>query len=344
MGSKETQIYEAYRRAAKDIIDGTLPDKSGVNKQLAKIYKADDLLSEAITRDAGAGTGQGLTLGRLLSNAVGVGADLGGRGLQQAGKVTSVTTPVAMGAAARGLVNGGSAAQSPTQEQGQQTSEGFQSPEDIMAYNEANAAQAPGMEMGGQMQDTGEQMPEQSTEVDFRTALQQAQELLGNDATSAQYLAYAKQIMASSKPDKVAVKAQDAVASGGQALNIIDQLEQAYQGAGGGQGRIAGAISSVGGKAGLNNEVNIYNEAKLGFLSNVARSLGEKGVITDYDIERIAKLFPSPSSNPQEASAKWGMIRTIISNGISKSQEAYGGNQYQPDQTDLASLIQEGAY
>ena len=107
-----------------------------------------------------------------------------------------------------------------------------------------------------------------------------------------------------------------------------------------GSGRIAGTISSLGGKAGINNEVNIYNEAKLGFLSNVARSLGEKGVITDYDIERIAKLFPSPSSNPQEAQAKWQMIRAIISNGVSKSQEAYGA-QAQNSASLIDALGQE---
>lgn len=206
------------------------------------------------------------------------------------------------------------------------------------------AQQSPLLGAMGQLAPTEQYSQPQQPEVDFPSALQQAQQLLGNDATSAQYLAYAKQIMASSKPNKVAVKAQDAVAAGGQALNIVDQLEQAYQSAGGGQGRIAGTISSLSGKAGMNNEVNIYNESKLGFISNVARALGEKGVITDYDIDRIAKLFPSPSSNPQEASAKWSMIRTIISNGIAKSQEAYGGQQYQPDQTDLASLIEQGAY
>lgn len=335
-GSVEAKIWEQLRRATKETIDDELLGRSTFNKQFATLKGATEQLGKTITKDSTQATD--MTLGRLLSDVAGPTRDVIGRGAQQVGKVTKYTTPVARGAITRGLVNGGGEVQPIDAAQEELD---MSNPENVMAYNQANAA--PTMPMGGQEMGGVEQMQE-PTEVDFRSALQQAQEILGNNATSAQYLAYAKQIMADSKPDKVAVKAQDAVASGGQALNIIDQLEQAYQQAGGGQGRIAGTLNTLGGRAGLSNEVNIYNDAKLGFLSNVARSLGEKGVITDYDIERIAKLFPSPSSNPQEASAKWGMIRTIISNGISKNQEAYGGNQYQPDQSDLASLIQEGAY
>lgn len=182
-------------------------------------------------------------------------------------------------------------------------------------------------------------IPEPQMEQQSPYSLQQALADIQRDPRNqAQYLSLYKSVEAATKPDKVAIKAQDAQAAGSQALNIVDQLEQSFSQAGGGQGRIGGIASSLMGKAGLNDSVNVYNDNKMAFLSNVARSLGEKGVLTDADIARVAKAFPSPSANPAEAAAKWSMIRSIISGGIQKAQSAYGA----PAVSDLSSVL--GAY
>ncbi|MBA3679100.1 hypothetical protein H0W80_02830 [Candidatus Saccharibacteria bacterium] len=105
MGSKETQIYEAFRRSMKSVLDDNLATKSGINKRYTDLLKADDLLQDAITKDISSGAGQGMNVGRSIANVVGPGLDIAGRGMQQAGKVTQYTTPVLAKALSRGAVN-----------------------------------------------------------------------------------------------------------------------------------------------------------------------------------------------------------------------------------------------
>jgi hypothetical protein len=140
------------------------------------------------------------------------------------------------------------------------------------------------------------------------------------------------------EPTKESIKAQDANYAGQQALNILDTLESQFDQSGGAQGRIPGLIAKGAGKIGLNNEVNVYNDARTGFLSNVARSLGEKGVLTDTDIKRITAIIPSSTDNPAEAAARWNMIRQIIAGGVERANAAYGGAS--SSQYDLQSIMQ----
>jgi hypothetical protein len=314
-GSIESQIYEAARDAMKGHIDDTMGTRSALNKKFSTLIGAQQNLSKTIGRDLGAGASQGYSLGRTLSNVAGPSLDVLGRGMQQAGKVTNSTL------ARQGVrqVGGRSAlgGQAP-QEQLMQEPMDQQPQETIYGGPGAEYAQ---QQMGGQDM-MGGQMMEQPQEPTY-TLADALSDSRRDPRNASQYLAYAKAFEAQNKAAKPSVKAQDAQAAGSQALNIIDNLEQAFNQAGGGQGRIGGTLSSLRGKAGFNDSVKVYEDAKLGFLSNVARSLGEKGVLTDVDIERVGRLFPGPTATPQEAARKWAMIKTIISSGVQKARSAY---------------------
>lgn len=104
-GSVDTQIYEAFRKAGKSVIDEKMATRSGINKQFANLMGATESLGRTVTRDAGAGASQGLTLGRIAGNLAGGGMDIAGRAMQQAGKVTKYTTPLLTGAISRGAVS-----------------------------------------------------------------------------------------------------------------------------------------------------------------------------------------------------------------------------------------------
>lgn len=88
VGSKEVQIWEEVRDALKTFVDTKLPGKSEINKELTTLIGASNRLSQRITRDVGAGAGQGLTLGRLAENVAGPVAEVAGRGVQQVGRLT----------------------------------------------------------------------------------------------------------------------------------------------------------------------------------------------------------------------------------------------------------------
>ncbi len=52
------------------------------------------------------------------------------------------------------------------------------------------------------------------------------------------------------------------------------------------------------------------------FLSRLSRAVGEKGVLTDFDIKRIRKSIPTFSTSPEAAARQFAIIRTIISSAI----------------------------
>lgn len=214
-------------------------------------------------------------------------------------------------------------------------------PLDVMPQDQTQLEMQPEM-----MQPQGFDQPPEDAGLYSQEAL--AYDVSRDPKNASTYMSLFKTLQAAqeaSKPSKKAIKAQDAAAAGNQALNIVDSLEQSFGRAGGGQGRIPGLAATIAGKAGFNNNVNIYNDSRLAFLSQVARTLGEKGVLTDRDIERIARAFPSPTNNPQEAAAKWAQIRSIIRQGIDTSQSAYDGGSATPDLTSaLMSSQYEGMY
>jgi hypothetical protein len=329
-GSKESQILEAFRDAGKSLIDEKMATRSGINKQFSNLMGATSSLGKTITRDAGAGAGQGLTLGRILGNAAGAGMDVAGRGMQQVGKVTQVTTPVIAGALARGIAGQGMA--TAPEQQSQELD--MNNPEDVMAYNEMNAAPTMDPTMVGPEM-TGEQISE-PTEVDFMNALQQAKEILGNGATSAQYLAYAKAIMADSKGTQPSAQEKKAQKQAETALQGLTQLKQLFTSAGGGQNRLPGILGTLQGKVGANSEAEAYNKIRDSLTTSLARAFGETGVLTDQDREVYKQALPRLEDTPEEAAIKLQYLEDMLAG----STQSYGATDYGTE-ADLSSIISE---
>lgn len=104
-GSVESQVLEAFRDAGKSIIDKNLTTRSGVNKQFSNLLGASKQLGKTITGDTSAGVRQGEGIGRIISSVAGPGVDVAGRAMQQAGKLTKYTTPIAKGSLLRGALS-----------------------------------------------------------------------------------------------------------------------------------------------------------------------------------------------------------------------------------------------
>ncbi len=111
------------------------------------------------------------------------------------------------------------------------------------------------------------------------------------------------------------------------AQNISKQLYNAYQQAGGGEGRIPGAISNLLGRAGADNNVQVYNSVRAGSASKIARALGETGVLTDQDIARALGYLPQVTDNPDEAAKKMAFLDSVIAGAEQSVRDRASGSQ-----------------
>lgn len=113
---------------------------------------------------------------------------------------------------------------------------------------------------------------------------------------------------------------------------VIDMLEQKYNDAffdapSAAQG-VAGTLQYGLEKTGeswsrTNPQVRSYLATKEAFLSRVVRGLGERGVLTDTDIKRVAKSLSTQWTSKEEAKLNFDAIKGIIENGY-KEYAQYG--------------------
>lgn len=329
-GSKESQILEAFRDAGKSLIDEKMATRSGINKQFSNLMGATSSLGKTITRDAGAGAGQGLTLGRILGNAAGAGMDVGGRGMQQIGKVTKVTTPLAIGAVARGAANQAMApvVQNPTEEQqptGQIVEGGVLTPDAL--YGSTAMNQDP-------VQMTGQETPQQSAYT-LQQALAEAYQLAPN-ASESELLSYAKALQAESKGTQLSAQEKKAQKQAETALQGLTQLKQLFSSAGGGQNRLPGILGNIQGTVGANSQAEAYNKIRDSLTTSLARAFGETGVLTDQDREVYKQALPRLEDTPEEAQIKLQYLEDMLAG----SSQSYGETDY-GTQADLSSIISQ---
>lgn len=337
-GSVQTQIYEAFRQAGKSVIDENMVTRSGINKQFANLMGATESLGKTITRDVGAGAGQGLTLGRMLGNVAGGGMDTVGRGMQQVGKVSRYTTPVLTGAAARGAVNGGEpVAQGEQVDPIQQEIEALQS---SMVYNQ------PG-QYGLDQALGGLDMPQQQSNNPFSAANAQsavAQILAqGGDFKDVKdYLAIVETMSAlggsGGDGDLTAIQ-RNKIAGYNTANQVVNSLEQLWQNVNQPNNQALASASGLPGvkqiRSGVDPNVRQYTQFAEGTLAPIIKSLGETGVLTDRDIIRAYGLVPNLQDSPDVASQKIVQLRQLLSDAESATR---GGNYGSGD--DLSSLLQ----
>lgn len=317
-GSVESQVLEAFREASKSLIDERLVTRSGVNKQISSLMGASKQLGRAITRDAGAGAGQGLTLGRIAGDIAGPSLDVVGRGMQQVGKVTKYTTPVVKGALARGLLNGGSPPESAGSEDEQlmQAYEQFSGAQGGDPFAEAMVG---GQELGG-MGDM-EQSP---------YSLQQALADIQRDPRNAEdYMQYYKFFSEATAGPKLTAQEKKAQQQSKTALQGLTQLKSLFSEAGGGQNRLPGIFGNIQGRLGSNSKADSYNKIRNSLTTTLARAFGETGVLTDQDREVYLQALPRLEDTPEEAQIKIQYLEDML---------AGGGYSQEPD---LSSILQQ---
>jgi hypothetical protein len=75
---------------------------------------------------------------------------------------------------------------------------------------------------------------------------------------------------------------------------------------------IEGSKAAMGGALQSRPDVAVYNSARQGFLATIARSTGERGVLTDRDILRAQQLIPGVYDSNEVATGKILMLREFI--------------------------------
>jgi hypothetical protein len=119
--------------------------------------------------------------------------------------------------------------------------------------------------------------------------------------------------------------------AGESVTNFIKGLEKTYEAAGGGTygtgpgARIKGAVESLKGKMGLNEDASVYNDSKEGFAATLKSLTGDTGVLTDQDFARLSKLLPGFGSTKKEATDKFNQLRDQLSAkfGVEKSDTTF---------------------
>jgi len=110
-------------------------------------------------------------------------------------------------------------------------------------------------------------------------------------------------------------------------------------------GRITGALSRyVGGKTQFNTDIARYDAARQGFVSNVARTLGEKGTLAEGDVQRAINNLPTVNDTKAVAEGKLETLRTILQGAkdsiIQKSTEPLTGTTSGTIQTFVSGITQ----
>lgn len=137
--------------------------------------------------------------------------------------------------------------------------------------------------------------------------------------------------------NKLSANEKAAISEATVGLNLIGEIEDAYTelqqlgitAKSGGlervRGAIAGKVASISQEGTKGAAAAAYANSVEGFLSKIARATGEKGVLTDYDLERIHKIIPGFSDSPEVAARQFEKIKSIISSAIeSKARNPLG--------------------
>lgn len=78
---------------------------------------------------------------------------------------------------------------------------------------------------------------------------------------------------------------------------------------------VSGAVAyakSKGTLGALDPEVKAYEDSRSGFLSALKSAVGESGVLTNQDMERLANILPPPWEHPNSARIKFAQIDDIM--------------------------------
>ena len=163
--------------------------------------------------------------------------------------------------------------------------------------------------------------------------------------TMADYLNQEGKFAPTTSGSKLSTQQQQSLIGLQTANNVLDELSQMYSSAGGGQGRVGGIFGSLMGKAGLNNNIDAYNQVRDAAVSRISRALGEVGTLTDADIKRASGFLPKITDNPQVAARKMQAIRNLIEQNARTVYSApTSSSDGSGSSADLTGVLPAGGY
>jgi hypothetical protein len=118
------------------------------------------------------------------------------------------------------------------------------------------------------------------------------------------------------------------VAASANASNTLDQLEGLFGVAGGGSGRIGGALKNALAKGGLEGNTQTYNDLAASSVSQIARALNGGGQVSDADAAVVIQALPKITDSASVAARKFAALKarleasrqnTLMYNGVDDS-------------------------
>ena len=107
--------------------------------------------------------------------------------------------------------------------------------------------------------------------------------------------------------------------------SALDELEQLYSKAGGGQGIIGGNIANFLGGLGLNSDVNTYNQLAQGLINQIGAAIGKTDSLnTEGEVQRALSLVPKITDDNQTAMNKLASLRQLLQTNTETYNQLYG--------------------
>lgn len=109
------------------------------------------------------------------------------------------------------------------------------------------------------------------------------------------------------------------------ASSAIDKLEQLYNQAGGGQGRLGGSLAEFGANIGMNSNVSAYNAMARGLINQIVAAVGKTDALNNEgEVQRALDLVPKTTDTPEEAQIKLQSLREMLSANQQTYNNIYG--------------------
>jgi hypothetical protein len=139
------------------------------------------------------------------------------------------------------------------------------------------------------------------------------------------------------------IEQQGALSSGGQyadltssqqnqiigyqnAASSIDELENLFNQAGGGQGFLMGNIANIASQFGLNNGVQLYNAQRQALINTIKAAIGKTDAAnTEPEVQRLLLMIPETSDNQAVAQGKLDSLRQTMNSMLNNALAVYRG-------------------
>lgn len=108
----------------------------------------------------------------------------------------------------------------------------------------------------------------------------------------------------------------------------IDKLEELYNQAGGGQGRIGGKLAEIGASIGLNKYASTYDSIARGLINQIVAAVGKTDALNNEgEVKTAMDLVPKMTDTPEEAQIKLQSLRDMLNANKQTYQNIYGITQ-----------------